>query len=490
MAGRIILAQLASAPATPSASYSQFYAKTNNFGYIMHPDGVERKIVAEDGSGNTSLDGTLAFPGDLNINSGKFTVAAASGNTVVAGTLGVTGLTTLNSGASADGTSLAWQSGGAAGDVKGTLGVGGGRAYTIINSQTVSSGAGLPISFQTISTEQVRINHTASATRYITLTGSNGGNPTIGVSAGVLNIDGSAGGNSLIISGAGTSNSYGQITNTSGALIWGVASSTGVPFSIGAYEGYFGTNTDKAVVFGVNASERARITSQTNGGYFKASNNATYIGAAAAYHEFSTSDNTGNHVMELKNSAATATNQFGMRVTLAGDPNGTGTWFLRGEGTATERFSMRSNGGLANFQANDVNLSALSVKRDFKLLADVPGLLDQMWSAHRDLDHAQYKYKDQTHDEYNYGPSADRMHELFTKQGIPLTDKWTPEVRVARSVLIDGVAHEWQGMVDNADSPLGITGDFAYVTAAMVSYAQKRIERIERSLQAAGIQLN
>jgi hypothetical protein len=35
-------------------------------------------------------------------------------------------------------------------------------------------------------TEQVRINHTAAADRYITLTGSNGGNPTIGTSAGDL----------------------------------------------------------------------------------------------------------------------------------------------------------------------------------------------------------------------------------------------------------------------------------------------------------------
>ena len=35
---------------------------------------------------------------------------------------------------------------------------------------------------------QVSITHTASANRYITLTGSNGGNPAIGVSAGKLNI--------------------------------------------------------------------------------------------------------------------------------------------------------------------------------------------------------------------------------------------------------------------------------------------------------------
>jgi len=36
-------------------------------------------------------DGSLAFPGDLAINTDKFTVAGSSGNTAVAGTLAVTG---------------------------------------------------------------------------------------------------------------------------------------------------------------------------------------------------------------------------------------------------------------------------------------------------------------------------------------------------------------------------------------------------------------
>jgi len=54
-----------------------------------------------------------------------------------------------------------------------------------ISFETAPTGtAGNTITF----VEQVRITHTASATRYITLTGSNGGNPTIGVSAGNLAI--------------------------------------------------------------------------------------------------------------------------------------------------------------------------------------------------------------------------------------------------------------------------------------------------------------
>jgi hypothetical protein len=69
-------------------------------------------------------------------------------------------------------------------------------------------------------TEQVRITHTASATRYITLTGSNGGNPVITVSGGGLSLQsassattlllvGGDGNNALVITNPGSPNPYG-----------------------------------------------------------------------------------------------------------------------------------------------------------------------------------------------------------------------------------------------------------------------------------------
>jgi len=45
-----------------------------------------------------------------------------------------------------------------------------------------------PLSIFTNATEQVRITHTASADRYVTITGANAGNPAIGTSAGNLAI--------------------------------------------------------------------------------------------------------------------------------------------------------------------------------------------------------------------------------------------------------------------------------------------------------------
>jgi hypothetical protein len=92
------------------------------------PDALVKAALAANGitvDGRAVGHGSLATI-DFSINTNKFTVAAATGNTLVAGTLGATG-----------------------------------------PSRFVST-------------------HTASATRYITLTGSNGANPVMDVSAGSL----------------------------------------------------------------------------------------------------------------------------------------------------------------------------------------------------------------------------------------------------------------------------------------------------------------
>ena len=71
----------------------------------------------------------------------------------------------------------------------------GGQAYQFFfingtETNRISSDSSNALSIYTgvSAAEQVRITHTASANRYLTLTGSNGGNPTIGTSAGSLGI--------------------------------------------------------------------------------------------------------------------------------------------------------------------------------------------------------------------------------------------------------------------------------------------------------------
>ena len=157
----------------------------------------------------------------------------------------------------------------------------------------------------------------------------------------------------------GYNNQYCQITfgydttNAAAAIGYTSTSATG--------------NTNGALVFatrGVTTStlptERARITS---GGYFKASDTGTYQNVSAAYHELrqSASDWVGYFV----NSNATP---YGIQFGHITDANSTGSPFFQctaGAALGTVRAEIRSNGGLANYQANDANLSDRREKTNF-----------------------------------------------------------------------------------------------------------------------------
>jgi hypothetical protein len=120
-----------------------------------------------------------------------------------------------------------------------------------------------------------------------------------------------------------------------------------------------GSASDAMVMY-TGATERARITS---GGYFKASDAGTYQNASAAYHELrqTASDWIGYFV----NTNATP---YGIQFGHITDANSTGSPFFQctaGAALGTLRAEIRSNGGLANYSANDVNLSDRREKTNF-----------------------------------------------------------------------------------------------------------------------------
>jgi hypothetical protein len=116
------------------------------------------------------------------------------------------------------------------------------------------------------------------------------------------------------------------------------------------------------LIFGSGTSgvERARITS---GGYFKASNSSgTYIGINSSYHELV--NNVADWTLYSRNSNASP---YGVMINHTTDANATGNSFLYCSATNSEtiRMSVRSNGGIANYSANNVNLSDRREKINF-----------------------------------------------------------------------------------------------------------------------------
>ena len=132
----------------------------------------------------------------IQINPGNSAAVKIVNNLTVAGGTITTGSTTALSLATGGGTQVKvsnivdavnyWEFYGGATGSPGVLNAYATGTDTNIDLGFNSKGSGVIHLATGGGTEQVRITHTTDADRYITLTGSDGGNPTIGVSAGTL----------------------------------------------------------------------------------------------------------------------------------------------------------------------------------------------------------------------------------------------------------------------------------------------------------------
>jgi hypothetical protein len=111
------------------------------------------------------------------------------------------------------------------------------------------------------------------------------------------------------------------------------------------------------IAFSEGGTEVVRIDSSGN---LLVGNTAT-SGNAKFFVDGSVTDN----ISRMFNSSATP---FGLYISYSGAaPNNTGQEFLFCNDTGATRFTARSNGGLANYSANDVNLSDLREKTNVEL---------------------------------------------------------------------------------------------------------------------------
>jgi hypothetical protein len=114
-------------------------------------------------------------------------------------------------------------------------------------------------------------------------------------------------------------------------------------------------------------------------------------------------------------------------------PNSTGSQFLDCRDTGATRLQLRSNGGLANYSANDVNLSDERTKKDI-----VP--LGSMWDKFKAIEIVAFKYKDQTHEDNNIGVIAQQVESVAPEfvdvdgfgdtpeDGVPLKTVYTTDM--------------------------------------------------------------
>jgi hypothetical protein len=150
-----------------------------------------------------------------------------------------------------------------------------------------------------------------------------------------------------------------------------------------------------------NPSTEYRILSR---GFLKASNDGTYYDAAGGYHEIKS--NVSDNTMIMWNSSATPSGLF---INYTAAPNATNCQFLRcfDGNVATERASIRSNGGLANYSGNNVNLAS-----DRRLKKDISPLSTE-WDKLKQIEVVNFKYKDSTDETALYGAIAQQVQEVY-----------------------------------------------------------------------------
>jgi hypothetical protein len=144
----------------------------------------------------------------------------------------------------------------------------------------------------------------------------------------------------------------------------------------------FSTTADGAS----SPTERMRITSL---GVFKASNTGSYLSSGSSVHEIR--NNTDNNNVLIISSAASNGTQYGLSIRTEYDQNYASRDFLECQGGGVLRAQIRTNGGLANYSANNANLSDRNVKKDISPAADT-------WNCLKEWEIVNYRYKDQPDD--------------------------------------------------------------------------------------------
>jgi hypothetical protein len=247
----------------------------------------------------------------------------------------------------------------------------GGRAWQAVDTTAstivgfgVSSTGGymftsqaVPLFFSTSGTERMRITSAGVALVGKTATGLTTQGIQL-VPSGSSAFTGPSGSVPLYINNIGTS-SQSLIefrTGTAATTVPGSITTDGTNLAINGY-----TN----LIFGTNSTtERMRIDS--SGNLLVAITATQNISGVNTDHTFAGTTSTGRWVCGFINSSASS--PYGLAVNYTGSaPNATGNQFLFCRDTGGTRFEVRSNGGIANYSANDINLSDEREKTNIQL---------------------------------------------------------------------------------------------------------------------------
>jgi len=206
---------------------------------------------------------------------------------------------------------------------------------------------------------------------------------------------------------------------------------------------------------GTGTTERMRIISS---GFLKVSNNGSYQYPTNNFHSIENS--IADWICALTNKNASSPS--GLLITYNGAaPNNFSNNFLYAQDNSVARFVAYSNGGIGNYQANNLNLSDERTKKDIEPL-------ESYWDKFKAIEIVKFKYKDQTHDDYNIGVIAQQVETV------------APEF-----VDVDGWDTKPEGnKIVSKEEPLKAiyTADLYHATIKVLQEAMAKIEKLETEI--------
>jgi hypothetical protein len=240
----------------------------------------------------------------------------------------------------------------------------------------------------------------------------------------------------------------------------GAKEAVGIVGMVNEASGNLGAMTFHTYGGGANIPERMRITS---GGYLKATSDGTYVASGSNFHELTATAN-GTDLLLLRHKG---TDPYGLEIQFTGaTPNNGTNWFQYFQDASAARFIVRSNGGLQNYQANDGNLSDERTKKDIEPL-------ESYWDKFKAIEIVKFKYKDQTHDDFNIGVIAQQV-EAVAPEFVDVDGWGKPELDEEGNEIV------------SEEEPLKsiYTADLYHATIKVLQEAMAKIEKLEAEIDS------
>jgi len=228
----------------------------------------------------------------------------------------------------------------------------------------------------------------------------------------------------------------------------------------------WGTNGAGSINFSLDGGNTMAFQIRQPGGYLFA--HGGYGGGATTFNN-STHVFCNNIAQQAITGQSMAATPYGIAMAFSVTPNNTGSDFLQMldtyPGTGVNRFNVKSNGGVYNYSANNVNLSDARAKTDIEEIDETLGR--QLWAAYQKVDWGRFKYADQTHDDHNWGYTAQGVAKAFKGIADALVTPWQEE----------------DGPLTKASDMLGVyEHDLLNIGGAVLAMAQARIEELEKKI--------